>query len=181
MRADPRCQILAARRLGVDQPAGAEHADEEFDENHVPRRRVDQGRPFPGEIDEELLAGAMHLAHRRLQHPRPLAIAFAEVAVGVPGRVRRTVLGPEQLQRHADPLQFLVQVGPFGDRPVEAGRIGRARKQAHLQRRIIQAVGQRPGQPGRRGAGQHGRHRAQPHRARLGNGAVRQAGFVFQA
>jgi len=65
----------------------------------------------------------MHLAHRRLEHPRPATIALAKVAVGVPGGVRGPILGPEQLQGDPRPFEFLVQMGPRRDRPVEAGRV----------------------------------------------------------
>ena len=140
VRAHPRREVLAARGLGIDQPARPEDADKEFDLDAGPRRRVDQRRALPREIDKEFLAGPMHLAHRGLEHLRPAAIALAEVAVGVPGRVRAPILQPEQLQGDAGAFQLLVQLGPRGHRLVEAGRVGRSGKQARFQRRVVHGV-----------------------------------------
>ena len=41
----PRREVLAPRRLGVDQPAGAEHTDKEFDRHLLAGRRIDEARP----------------------------------------------------------------------------------------------------------------------------------------
>ena len=46
VRADPRRQVLRAGGFGVDQAAGAEHADEEFDGNRLTRRRIDEVGPL---------------------------------------------------------------------------------------------------------------------------------------
>src|SRR5713101_9994089 len=65
VRADPRRQILATRCFGIDQAARAEDADEELDHDLLAGLRIDQVRALAGEIDKQLLARAMHLAHRR--------------------------------------------------------------------------------------------------------------------
>ena len=80
-------------------------------------------RPLPGEVDEELLAGAMHLAHRRLQRPPPLAIPLAELAVGVAASgCAAAILLPQQRERHAGLLQLLMDLGPRRERPVGGQR-----------------------------------------------------------
>jgi hypothetical protein len=63
-----------------------------------------------GVVDEELLAGAVDLAHRALQPQRVAPIPFAELAVAVgrlPG-MGGDVLFPQQHERHAFAPQLLV-------------------------------------------------------------------------
>ena len=69
----------------------------------------------------------MHLPHRRFQRPRPAAIALAELAVGVPGRMRVAILLPQQHERDARLLQLLVHGAP--SRAAGAGRRGCAGRQ----------------------------------------------------
>ena len=137
-------------------------------------------RPLAGEIDKQLLAGAMHLPHRRLQRPRPPAIPLTKLAVGVAVRRLRAILLPQERQRHAGFLQLLMQRRPLGHDPRARGR-GGPRKHPRLQRGVIEVVGQRPRQARRRRALQVGRHRAQAHGTRLRNRAVAETGVVFEA
>jgi len=111
----------------------------------------------------------------------PAAIALAKLAIGKARRVRGPILGPEQVQGDPWAFEFLVQVRPRRYRPVPAGRIRRARKQARLQGGVVQVVGQRPRHARGGGAGQIRRHRAQTDATRLGNRPVGQARLVFQA
>jgi hypothetical protein len=178
VRADPRRQVLAPRGLGVDQAARAEHADEEFDRDVLPSLRIDQVRALPGEIDKQLLAGAMHLPHRRLQRPRPAAVPLTKLAVGVAVRRLRAILLPQQRQRHAGFLQFLMQRPPVRHDPWAGRR--RPRKHPRLQRGVIEVLGERPGQASRRRALQVAGHRPQAHRARVRNRAVAQTDVVLQ-
>ena len=80
---DPVPQLLGRGRLGVGEAAGAEHGDEQLDRPQFTRAPVDQRRPLAREVDEGLLAGAVHLPHRRPQAPRPLPVDLAELRVAV--------------------------------------------------------------------------------------------------
>ena len=145
VRVDPGRQLLGLGRLGAGEAPGAEHGDEQLDASQLTRTPVDQARPLAGEVDERLLAGAVHLPHRRPQPPRPLPVEFAEPGVAVAARMDLDVLLPEQLQRHAGALELAVDVravGPdslaYGNGPV---------KQPGLERRVVQLGRQRPAQP----------------------------------
>ena len=142
--ADPRRQILAPRGFGIDQAARAEHADEELDHDLLAGLRIDQVRARAGEIDKQLLASAVHLAHRRLECAHPPAISVTKLAVGIPARVLGAILQPQQRKRHARFLELLVELGPLGDHPVTGVWDGGPRKQARFQRRIIEMLGERP-------------------------------------
>jgi hypothetical protein len=135
-------------------------------------------RPLAGEIDKQLLAGAMHLPHRRFQRPRPPAVPLTKLAVGVPGRRLRAIFLPQEHQRHAGLLQLLMHRTPLGHDP-QAGR-RRPRKDSRLERGVIEVVGQRPRQARRRRPLQVGRHRAQAQGTGLRNRTVAQTGIVFE-
>src|SRR5712692_1925462 len=74
MRADPIRQLLAPRRLGVRKARRAQGGDEYLDRDDLAGTGVDYLGGAPGEIDEELLAGDMDLAHRRLQSAGPAPV-----------------------------------------------------------------------------------------------------------
>jgi len=121
MGIDPRGQLLRPCGLGVDQPARAEDADEEFDHDHLARRAVDKRGLLPREIDKKLFASEMHLAHRRFERPRPAAVAITKLAVAIPGRMRVAMLQPEQAERDAGAFQLQVDGAPVGQRARAGG------------------------------------------------------------
>ena len=92
----------------------------------------------------------------------------------------RAILHPEQGERDARLLPFLMQQAPVGDRSVSRRDRRRPRKQPRFQRGVIEIVGQRPGQARRRRPLQVRADRPEAHRTRLRDGAVRQTGVVFQ-
>ena len=65
VRADPIRQSLAPTRFRIGVVRGAEHGHEHVRLGHLPGRRVDHGNRVAGEVDEQLLAGPVRLAHRR--------------------------------------------------------------------------------------------------------------------
>src|SRR5207245_149687 len=80
---DPVRDLLRARGFGVGVVRGAQRGDEEFDRDHLAGGGVDDRRPLPGVVDEQLGAGAMDLAHRQAPAPEPAAIALTELRVAV--------------------------------------------------------------------------------------------------
>ena len=141
----PVRQLLGRGRLGVGEAAGAERGDEQLDRPQLTRAPVDQSRPLAREVDESLLAGAVHLPHRRPQPPRPLPVDLAELRVAVAAGMDLEVLLPEQLQRDPVALELAVDVRAVGSGSV--GHWRRAAKQPGLERRVVQVGRQRPAQP----------------------------------
>jgi hypothetical protein len=109
-----------------------------------------------------------------LETARPLPIPLAKLAVGVAVRVPGAVLLPQQQERDAGPLQFLMQRGPVRHDAV-CGRC-RPAKQARFQHTVVHIVSERPDQTSGRGALQVGGDRAEPDPARLRNGTLREPG-----
>ena len=128
---DPVGQLLGRGRLGVGEAAGAERGDEQLDRPQLTRAPVDQRRPLAREVDEGLLAGAVHLPHRRPQPPRPLPVDLAELRVAVAAGMDVEVLLPEQLQRDPVALELAVDVRAVGSGSV--GHWRRAAKQPGLE------------------------------------------------
>ena len=122
---DPVGQLLGRGRLGVGEAAGAERGDEQLDRPQLTRAPVDQRRPLAREVDEGLLAGAVHLPHRRPQPPRPLPVDLAELRVAVAAGMDLEVLLPEQLQRDPVALELAVDVRAVGSGSVGHWRRGR--------------------------------------------------------
>ena len=85
----------------------------------------------------------MHLAHRAGERAAIIVVTQTELAVAVRAlAVRSPIFFPQQLQRHAFALQFLV------DQRVVGLRIAIARRRFHVQQRLqcvfIQFRWQRP-------------------------------------
>jgi hypothetical protein len=70
--------------------------------------------PLTREVDEELLARPILLAHDDIEVALPAAVEIAELAVLVALRAALLVLQPEQHQRHLRPPQLMVDVAPVG-------------------------------------------------------------------
>ena len=145
---DPRRQILGEARLGVGVVRGAEDADEQLDRHELAGRRIAQDRPLAREVDEGLLAGTMHLAHRRGQGTDPALVVAAELAVAVAVRVGIEVLQPQTLERDARTLELLVEPCQVRQGPRDPDQIVDPLEEAGLQPGVVQFVRERPAQPG---------------------------------
>ena len=98
-----------------------------------------------GVVDEELLAGAVDLAHRALQPQRIAPIPLAELAVAVgrlPG-VGRDVLLPQQHEGHALAPQLLVHAAVVRQHVVR-GTVQPALHDTTLQRRVAERLNDGP-------------------------------------
>ena len=82
---NPVGALLRAGRLGEGVIRRAEHGDKQLDGAHLAGGRVDDRRPHPGVVDEGLLAGLVHLAHREALPRPPGAIPRAEGRVAIAG------------------------------------------------------------------------------------------------
>jgi hypothetical protein len=101
-----------------------------------------------GEIDEQLLAGDMRLAHRRLQPARPSPVQVAVPGIAEPVGRAGPILLPQQRQAHIGTTQLAMHPGPVGQRALIRGDRRRQREQQCFQLRVIEILGQRPHEAG---------------------------------
>ena len=112
---DPVLERLAAQRLGEQVAGRTEHRDEELGvEGDGGARRLVDRDGHPGEVDEELLARSVVLAHDHVDVPAPLSVEVGELAVAEAVRVRLSILDPQELEGHALLSQLGMDVGPVG-------------------------------------------------------------------
>ncbi len=150
---DPVAQLLRGGRLGVGVAARPEHGHEELRAGDHPRLCAGDRQPLAGEVDEELLAGLVLLAHDDVDAPAPAAVVLAVLAVLVARREALLVLHPQQLQGDAGLAQLALDLGEVGHRAARAaGR--RGAEEPCLELCVADAVGQRPGEAGRLRAAQ---------------------------
>ena len=127
---------------------------------------------------KRLLAGRVHLPHRRPQPPRPLPVDLAELRVAVAVRMDLGVLLPEQLQRDAVSLALAVDVRAVRPHPIGRGR--NPGEQSGFERRVVELGRQRPADPALGQPLQIQRDRAQADGARLGYRPVRRPLLVLE-
>jgi hypothetical protein len=155
-------ELLAAQRLGVEVVGRPQHRDEEF--SAIRDRQgglvVDRDRET-GEVDEELLAREVVLAHHDVEVTVPLPVELAELAVAVAVGVSLTVLIPEQLQGDALVAQFALQVSEVGD---FARQLLRRRREEQALKGVVVEVTERPREPCVLGTLLVERHRGVGHR-----------------
>ena len=124
---DPVGERLARRGAGERVARGTERGDEDL----RALTGLTVGDALAGVVDEQLLAGAVDLAHRTAQARHEVAVALRELRVLVRrlARVRRDVLLPQQPQRHAPALELLMDRGVVGLHvPGGIDRVGRNRR-----------------------------------------------------
>ncbi len=94
---------LARRGARVGVVRGAEGRDENVRLADLAGGGVDHRQRRPGVVDEQLLAGAVLLAHRALEGTGVAAVMLDELGIAVGRLVGMSggVLLPQQLQRHA--------------------------------------------------------------------------------
>ena len=145
---DPVRQRLAGQRFGIRVVARAQDGDEELGSGDHPRRSVDDRDRRPGEVEEELLAGTMLLAHDDVQAARVGPITLGEPRVAEAIGAALTVFGPEEHERDALAVQLTVDARPIGFRATkDRGRRCRAfAEEPFLELAIVECVGERPRQ-----------------------------------
>ena len=100
-REGPESLELGELELGDEDELGhAEGGHEHLRFAHLTRGAVDDRHGVPGVIDEQLLTGAVILAHDHVQLALPGPVVLTEPAVLVTLRVLYPVLLPEQKQGH---------------------------------------------------------------------------------
>ncbi len=108
VRADPVRQRLRPGRLGIGVVGRAQYRDEDLCLADFTGRRVDHRDGLAGVVDEQLLAGAMVLAHDHIQLALPGAEVIAKPGVLVAVRVGGPVFLPQQEQGHTLVSEFLL-------------------------------------------------------------------------
>jgi hypothetical protein len=174
MRGDPVRQLLAPGRLGVGEARGAQDGDKNLHRDDLAGATVDDFGGAAGEVDKQLLAGDVGLAHRRFQPARPAPIQVAKPGVAEPVGRAGPVLLPQQRQGHIGTVQLAMHPSPVGHRALIAGDRRRRREQQRLQLRVLDRLRQRPGEPGGARPAQIAVHRPLAEPQALGNRPLRQ-------
>lgn len=120
--AHPRRQVLMQHRLDVGEIGGVQHRDEEHSLLHLARGGVHHVEPVTAEVDEGLLARAVH----RRERPCPAQVPLAKVAVLKPVRLSLFVFLSQQHLGHVPTLKLpvnprAVRLGSVRDRLVLGG------------------------------------------------------------
>src|SRR6266446_4916273 len=95
---DPIRQLLAPYRLGVCEARCTQDSDKNLYRYDLTGEAIDDLASAAGEVDKQLLAGDMGLAHRRLQPARPTLVKVAEPGIAEPVGRAGSVLLPQQRQ-----------------------------------------------------------------------------------
>ena len=182
VRRYPVRQALREGRLGIGVVRGAEHGDEDLRRDHFAGEPIDHLHGVARIVDEQLLAGDMNLAQRRLQTAGPFLVAFTKPRIAEAVGRRVAVLLPQQHQRHVWSAQLAMNERPIRMRTFVAGQIGGRRIEPVLEPDIvIKLRRQRPGQPGAARSVHVLAHRALSQAKAAGNGALGHADAVVQA
>jgi hypothetical protein len=181
MRANPLRQLLAPGRLGIGEAGSAKHGDKNLHRDDLAGPGVDHLAGAAGEIDEQLLAGDMNLAHRRLQPagPGPVEIAKPGIADAFGGT--GSVFFPQQRQRHVGTAQLAVNPAPIGHRTLICRYPTGWRKQQRFEPCVVEVLGQRPSEAGSARPAQIARHRALAQPEAAGSRPLRQKAFPTQS
>jgi len=90
----------------------------------------------------------MDLAHRRLQPAGPCPVEIAEPRIAEAVGAAGAVLLPQQRQRHVRTTQLAMHPAPIGHRTLIGGDAGGRRKQQRFEPRLVEIIGQWPGDAG---------------------------------
>jgi hypothetical protein len=119
----PVQKLLGTDRLGIEVAGRPEDGHEQLSfEGHHTETLVVDGDPPSGEVDEQLLARLVLLAHDHVEMKPPAPVVLAELAVGVAVGEGLLVLEPQQHQGDVGTPELPVDV-----RPVRGGTGGRRR------------------------------------------------------
>ena len=142
-------QLLAGQRFGIRVAAGSQNGDEQFCAADHARRAVDDRNRGAGKVDEELLAGAVLLAHHDIEMGSEGRVALGEPGIAIAIGAAFPVFGPEQLERDVGPVHLAMDHLPVGHRS-SARKRGRSSstEEALLELAVVGLGRQRPGETG---------------------------------
>ena len=157
VRPEPRPEILAPGRLGVQEPGTAEHPDEDLRPRGLARAWVDDLHRVAREVDEAPLAGPVAEAHHDVLAGEPGLVVVAELAVAVAVGVLLFPLDPDEPERDVAvaTLQLPVHLPPVGDGPARCERRRGRRVEQLLEPLVVEVVRQRPPEAAGLGSCQH--------------------------
>ena len=159
VRGAPVRERLGPGGLGEGVVRRPEDGDEDLCFAQLPGGALDDGHALSGVVDEQLLAGAVGLAHHHVEALTPSAVALAELTVLQPLGVLGLVLVPQQREGDVLVAAFGVDLSPVRNGALNAGRYLRDGEQPRFERALVELLGQGPGQPGRVGAANVVAHR----------------------
>lgn len=180
--ADPVGHGLGTRRTCIGVVRGAEDGHEHVGLERDAAVAAEDRHGLPGEVGEQLLAGAVLLAHRALQRRSPVLVPLAElrIAVGALVGVSLDVLLPEQLPRHALAAQVAMHYRVIRLDPPGRGRGFLRQVQPDLELVVGQRFDSSPVESCRAGACSVCRDGADANADRAADLAVRQAARPLQ-
>lgn len=167
MSADPVRHLLALQRLGVGEVRGAQRGHEQLHLVHLSGGGIDPVGLLAGEVAEEFLAGAVHLAHHQRLLLLPAPVMIAELGVAVALGVALAVLDVEELQGHPRLLQLQVHPPGIGQRRFDL--TARRPVDRLLQLRLTERLNPLPLKSQLGGPLRHLAHLAHAHAERAGN------------
>jgi hypothetical protein len=141
---DPIRQLLAPHRLDVGEARRAQDGDKNLYRNDLAGKAINDLAGAAGEVDKQLLARDMGLAHRRFQPACPGAVQVAEPGIAEAVRRAGAVLLPQQRQRHIGTAQLAMHPGPIGHWALIRRDVRRRWEQHRLQLHVVEIVRQRP-------------------------------------
>ena len=124
VRGDPVRQALAEAGFGIGVVRGAEHGDEDLHAAYHAAEPVNHLHRVAGIVDEQLLAGEMHLAQGRLEAASPFLVTLAEPRTAEAVGACVAILLPQQHQRDVRAPQLAMHERSIGLRTLVAGPIG---------------------------------------------------------
>ena len=122
VRGAPVGQGLGPGRLGEGVVRRPEHGDEDLRVAQLPGDGVHDRYALASVVDEQLLAGAVGLAHHHVDAPAPHTVALAELAVLQSLGMLGFVLLPQQRQGDPWTAAFGVDLSPIRNGPLDASR-----------------------------------------------------------
>ena len=142
--------LLRLDCLKIAEMTGSQHRHEGL---HLPTDgavRLADRQFLAGKVHKQLVADFVLDMHRHLVAVTPHLKVVAELRVAVPVRLFLTVLLPELLDRHPDPLQFpCAALKPSAQRTVASVRCPTPGKQLH-ELAVADSLDLRVAEPGRR-------------------------------
>ncbi len=132
MARKPIVRALSRGCFGEREVRRADNRDEEINLDLLAGRSVDDRWSFARVVDEDLLAGLVHLTHRELRACGPRVVERDELRIAVAVRMRRRVFLVQRPERHAVSSEFDVDLREIRHRSCDRRRGARVNPRVEL-------------------------------------------------
>jgi len=181
---DPSRRLFIGKSLDESVVAGSEHRDEQGGFADAPLAGVVDRNFLSRPVNEHLLPGFVVLTQDRIDGLLPTLKEFTEAAVAVTLGMVLPILLPQQVQGHAFAAQFLMDLGPLGQRPCRGwfGRCWSATVHQPIEQFFLsELLGQRPVQRSGLGSFEVIANRAGGESAAAGDFSHREPLLIFES